>query len=346
MTRMKIGIVGTGAIAAKHAAAWQSIGCPIVACTNKTEDKGRAFAARFAAEFVATAEQLCRHPDVELVDVCTFPDYRLEPIQICAELGKPVQLQKPMAIHLAAAREIAETVARAGITVGVVSQRRFDKGSMFLKQAIGEKRLGGLLEVDFAVKWYRSPEYYARPVKGSWSTEGGGALINQAIHQIDLVQWLGGRVKEVYGNWRLGAMHRIESEDLVNAIVKFESGALGTMQASTALWPGYPERVEIHGTKGSAVLTGDRLTKWDVQDDNGEDAPIDGEATSGANDPMAISLEPFERQFRDLVSAHQEGREPLVGVREGFESLAVVEAIYESCRTGTAVQVEAGLESE
>jgi UDP-N-acetyl-2-amino-2-deoxyglucuronate dehydrogenase len=88
------------------------------------------------------------------------------------------------------------------------------------------------------------------------------------------------------------------------------------------------------------------LTKWDVQDDNGEDAPIDGEATSGANDPMAISLEPFERQFRDLVSAHQEGREPLVGVREGFESLAVVEAIYESCRTGTAVQVEAGLESE
>jgi UDP-N-acetyl-2-amino-2-deoxyglucuronate dehydrogenase len=342
MTRMKIGIVGTGAIAAKHAAAWRNIGCSVVACTNKTESKGRDFAERFDSEFLPTGEALCRHPDVELVDVCTFPDYRIEPVRICAELGKPVQLQKPIAVNLADASTIGEIAGAAGITVGVVSQRRFDDASLFLKSAIDEGRLGRILEADFYVKWYRSAEYYSRAVKGSWETEGGGALINQAIHQVDLLLWLAGPIKEVYGNWKLGAMHRIESEDLVNALVKFESGALGTMQASTALWPGYPERVEIHGVGGTAGLTGDRLTTWDVLEDSGEAAPLESGIHSGASDPMAISLEPFERQFRELVCAHREGRQPRVGVKEGVAALAVVEAVYESCRTGRAVMIEAG----
>jgi predicted dehydrogenase len=338
MTPVKIGIIGTGAIAAKHAQAWLNIGCSIAACSNKTESKGRAFATRFGAEFVGSGEAVCRHPEVGLVDVCTFPDYRLEPVRICAELGKPLQLQKPVAINLADANLIAE--AAVGITVGVVSQHRFDDASQFLKRAVDDGRMGRILQADFYVKWYRPPEYYARAIKGSWATEGGGALINQAIHQVDLVNWLAGPVREVYGSWRLGALHRIESEDLVNALVKFEGGALGVMQASTALWPGYPERVEIHGSRGSAIITGDRLTSWDVREDSGDAAPLAIVGASGSSDPMAISLEPFERQFQELLNAHRERRQPLVGIREGIAALAVVEAVYESCRTGGPVSVE------
>ena len=339
MTPVKIGIVGTGAIAAKHAQAWLNIGCPVTACTNKTEAKGREFAARFNARFLPDAATLCRHPDVELVDVCTFPDYRMEPVSLCASIGKPIQLQKPIATNLGEAHQILEVARAAGITVGVVSQHRFDDASLFLHRAISAGRLGRILQADCYVKWYRSPAYYNRAGKGTWQTEGGGALINQAIHQVDLIRWLAGPVSEVSARWRLGAVHRIESEDMVNALLTFESGALGVIQASTAFWPGYPERVEIHGSKGSAIVTGDRLTHWDVIDDEGEAASIQAEVASGASDPMAIPLAPFERQFRDVLDALREGRQPLVCAQDGVNALAIVEAIYESCRTDMPVRL-------
>jgi predicted dehydrogenase len=161
--------------------------------------------------------------------------------------------------------------------------------------------------------------------------------MNQAIHQVDLIRWLVGPVQEVYGRWRIGALHNIESEDLVDAMLTFQNGVLGVIQASTAMWPGYPERVEIHGAKGSAIVTGDRLTHWDVQDDSGEPAPVDRAVQSGASEPMAISLTPFERQFRDLIAACEEHREPLVSVTDGLHALAIVDAIYRSCRTGKPV---------
>lgn len=340
MTRVKIGIVGTGAIAAKHAQAWLNIGCAVTACTNRTESTGREFAARFGAEFLSTPEAVCRHADVELVDICTFPDYRLEPVTLCAELGKPAQLQKPIATNLADAERIAAVARNAGITLGVVSQHRFDDASLFLHRAMAAGRMGRILEADAYVKWYRSPAYYSRPIKGSWHTEGGGALMNQGIHQVDLLRWLIGPVDEVYGRWRIGALHAIESEDLVDAMLSFQNGALGVIQASTAMWPGYPERVEIHGTKGTAIVTGDRLTHWDVQNDSGEPAPIVTEVQSGASEPMAISLTPFERQFRDLVAACAEHREPLVSARDGLHALAIVEAVYASCRTARTVRIE------
>ncbi|MGO9517752.1 MAG: Gfo/Idh/MocA family protein [Candidatus Korobacteraceae bacterium] len=124
--------------------------------------------------------------------------------------------------------------------------------------------LGRILQGDAYVKWYRSDEYYARPIKGSWAVESGGALISQAIHQVDVLLYLIDAVDEVFGYWQLGALHKIESEDLVCAVMRYANGATGVIQAATALWPGYPERVEIHGTKGSAIVTGDQLTAWDV----------------------------------------------------------------------------------
>ena len=127
----------------------------------------------------------------------------------------------------------------------------------------------------------------------------------------------------------------------MNAVMRYASGATGVIQASTACWPGYSERMEFHGTKGTAIVSGDRLTTWDVRDDTGEPAPLAREAASGASDPMAIPLEPFERQFRDFGDAIAKGRKPLVAGEEGCQALEIVDAVYRSCRTGAAVALQA-----
>jgi len=330
---MKVGMIGTGAIAHKHAQAYRNIGFDLTVCTNTNAASGRRFAGQYGIEFVESYEEVCRHPDVDYVDVCTFTDFRIEPLELCAKAGKHIQVQKPIATNMATAAAMVETARQAGIQLGVVSQHRFDDSSIFLKDAIEAGRLGRLLQCDAYVKWYRSAEYYSRPIKGSWAVEGGGALMNQAIHQIDLLRWFAGPVDRVSAMWQLGALHRIESEDVVNALLRYSNGATGVIQASTAFWPGYSERVEIHGTRGTAIITGDKLTAWDVQDDDGEPAPLSKEVASGASDPMAISLEPFERQFLDFADAIENHRKPLVAGEEGAEAVELVERIYSACRS-------------
>jgi UDP-N-acetyl-2-amino-2-deoxyglucuronate dehydrogenase len=330
---MRVGIIGTGAISQKHALAYRNIGFRITVCTDVNAESGQSFARQHGALFVSTYEEVCRHPEVDYVDVCTFPDFRLQPLLICAQAGKHIQVQKPISTNLATASKMVEVARDAGITLGVVSQHRFDDSTMFLKSALDQGRLGRLIQCDAYVKWYRSAEYYARPIKGSWAVEGGGALINQAIHQIDVLRWLAGPVEAVSAMWQLGAVHEIESEDVVNALLRFTNGATGVIQASTAIWPGYSERVEIHGVRGTAVITGDKLTTWDVRDDEGEAPPLASEVASGASDPMAISLEPFERQFLDFADAIRNRRKPLVGGEEGCDALEIVERIYGACRS-------------
>lgn len=336
---MNVGLIGTGAISHKHAQAYRNIGYKVAVCTNQTAAKGRDFAAQYGAEYVDTWQEVCGFPELDFVDVCTFPDFRLQPLRLCAELGRHIQVQKPMAIETATAREMVRIAADAGILLGVASQHRFDDASVFLERAIREGRLGRLLQCDCYVKWYRSAEYYSRPIKGSWAVEGGGALINQAIHQVDLLRWFAGPLDEVFAYWQLGALHKIESEDVVNAVVRYRNGASGVIQASTAIWPGYTERTEIHGTKGTAVIAGDRLTVWDVRDDFGEPAPLSTNVASGSSDPMAISLEAFERQFRDFGEAIRNHRQPAVSGEEGLAALEVVEAIYRSCGSGDKVRL-------
>ncbi len=334
---MRVGMIGTGAISHKHAQAYRNIGYELTVCTDINAEAGRRFAGQHGAAFVATYQEVCRHPNVDYVDVCTFPDFRMQALEICAAAGKHIQVQKPIATNLETARAMVETARRAGIRLGVVSQHRFDDASRFLRRAIAGGRLGRLLECDCYVKWYRPPEYYARPIKGSWRTEGGGALINQAIHQVDLLRWLAGPLREVYAVWQLGGLHRIESEDVVNAVVSYASGATGVIQAATAFWPGYTERTEFHGAKGTAIISGDKLTTWDVRDDVGEAPPLAREVASGSSDPMAIALEPFERQFLDFGAAIRDGRAPLVSGEEGCQALEIVDAVYRSCRTGAKV---------
>ncbi|MGC1920602.1 MAG: Gfo/Idh/MocA family oxidoreductase [Acidobacteriaceae bacterium] len=337
---MRVGIIGTGAMSHKHAQAYRNIGYELTVCTNTSPEKGRAFAEATGAEFVSNYEELIRHPRVDLVDICTLPSFRLPAVELSAKLKKHVLVEKPIATNLETARKMMEAAHSAGIQLGVVSQHRFDDSTQFLKQAIAGGRLGKIIQADAYVKWYRSAEYYSLPIKGSWAGEGGGALINQAIHQLDVLLNLMGPLDRVSAAWQLGAAHQIESEDVVNALLTYVNGATGVLQASTALWPGYPERIEIHGTKGSAIVTGDKLTRWDVQDDSGDPAPIDHAMASGASDPMAISTLTLERQFLDFGDACATGRTPLVSAIDGYRALEAVIGIYESCRQGRAVEIE------
>ncbi len=334
---MNVGLIGTGAISHKHAEAYREVGFRLVAVNDILPEIGRRFAEKWGCEFIADYRELCARPDIDYVDVCTYPNFRLQAVEACAASKKHILVQKPISTNLETARQMIETARSAGVTLGVVSQHRFDPGSQFLHRAITSGRLGKLLQADCYVKWHRSQAYYDKPGKGGWELEGGGALINQAIHSIDLVRWIAGPVAEIYGHWQLGAAHRMESEDVANALVKFTSGATGVIQGSTAFYPGYPERTEFHGTKGSAILTGDRLTAWDVEGDKGEDAPLARDVASGAADPMAISIEPIKAQFRDFAEAARAGRKPLLGGQEGYQALEIILAIYESARQGEKV---------
>ena len=334
---MRVGLIGTGAIARLHARVYERLGFTLRVCTGMRKDHARRFAEEHGAEFVDHFEDVCDHPDIDFVDVCTFPDFRLQAVERCAERRRHVQVQKPIATTLDIARRMVDMARNAGIVLGVVSQHRFDDSARFLEAAVRQGRLGKLLQCDAYVKWHRTDEYYARPVKGTWATEGGGALISQAIHQVDLLRWIAGPVAEVSAVWRLGAAHAIESEDIVAATLQYANGATGVIQASTAFWPGYPERIELHGTRGSAIITGDQLTAWDVRDDDGPAPPLASRAASGASDPMAISLTPFERQFTDFARAIETGGRPRVSGEEGYQALEIVDAIYRSCRSGTRV---------
>jgi len=336
---MRVGIIGTGAISHKHAQAYSNIGYKLTVCTDFHEESGRAFAARYGCEFVSTYEELCRHPEVDYVDVCTFPEFRLPPLLLCAEAKKHIQVQKPMATNLETARQMIQTACDAGIQLGVISQHRFDDSVQFVRSAMATGRMGKILEADAVVKWYRSPAYYSRSLKGSWQTEGGGALITQAIHSVDMLLFLMGDISEVFGYWQLGGRHKIESEDVLAAVVKFASGATGVIQASTAFWPGYTERIEIHGTRGTAIISGDQLTRWDIENDQGGRAPVAYDIHSAASDPMAAALASFERQFLDFGESIRCGKKPCSTGEDGYRVLQVVTSLYESCRKGCSVKL-------
>lgn len=333
---MRVGIIGTGAIAHKHAAAYRKIGWELAACAGFDEDRAKAFADRHGCAFFGYWREVCA-ANVDFVDVCTFPAFRLEAVEACAAARKPVQVEKPMAIGSRKAQLMIDVARDGGIVLGVVSQHRFDDASLFLKHAIDAGRLGRIIEADAYVKWWRSDEYYSRPAKACWAIEGGGALINQGIHQVDLLLWLLGPATEVSAQWQIGAAHRIESEDVVNALVRWESGTTTVIQASTAIRPGYAERIEIHGTRGSAIVTGDKLTAWDVEGDS--DAPVEAAGMSGSSDPMAISTRSFERQFLDFGEAIRSGRPPVVSGEEGYKAVELVDAIYTSAREERRVRI-------
>ena len=245
-----------------------------------------------------------------------------------------------MATNLDTARKMIDIAHHAGIQLGVVSQHRFDDSTQFLQRALCDGRLGKILQADAYVKWYRSPAYYSRPIKGSWKTEGGGALIIQAIHQVDVLLWLMGGVQELFGYWQLAARHNIESEDVLAAVMKYRfrrnrrhsslDGLLARPHRAHRN-PRHQRHGDHHRRQADHLASGKRFGR--------ACAGVLRLCAAAATDPMATALAPFERQFIDFGEAIRSGRKPLSSGDDGYRALEVVTAIYESCRKGCVVRL-------
>ncbi|MEM2960590.1 MAG: Gfo/Idh/MocA family oxidoreductase, partial [Candidatus Bathyarchaeia archaeon] len=249
-----------------------------------------------------------------------------------------VLIDKPMAINLKEADEIITEARRRNVKLGVNLQSRFDPTVRKVKDAADNGFFGRLILGEAVVEWFRTQEYYDESSwRGRWATEGGGALINQAIHTIDLLVWIMGRPKYLWAQMGTFA-HRIEVEDLAVAAIRFESGAIGLIQGSTAIYPGLPTRLEIHGTRGTAIIEGESLKRWAVV--GGED--IVSEATKEGlkswTRPELVPATNHASLIRDFAMAILEDREPTVNGVEGRKSLEVIMAIYESARNNSIIK--------
>lgn len=263
-----------------------------------------------------------------------------------ANAGKHVLVEKPLEITLARCDEIISACESNGVLLGTIFPSRFSPANIALKEAIDAGRFGKLTLGDTYVKWWRTQEYYdSGGWRGTWDLDGGGAYMNQAIHNVDLLYWLMGEVEQVCGLTATLAHERIEVEDVGTAIVRFKNGAVGTLEAATSVYPGLLKKTEIHGTTGSVIVEQDDILTWDFAEAKPEDDAIreqfgrKSENTGGAADPKAISFIGHQKQFEDFIAAVQEGRAPIIDGSEGRKSVELILAIYESSWTGRRIEL-------
>lgn len=341
------GIVGCGMIAHFHAKAIQAIpGAKVVGCFNQTFPKAEAFAKEYDCQAHRTLQSMLADPAIQVITICTPSGAHLDPAIAAAQAGKHVLVEKPLEITLDRCDAIIEACSENGTLLGTIFPSRFSPANIALKQAIEQGRFGRLTLGDTYVKWWRSQEYYdSGGWRGTWALDGGGAYMNQAIHNVDLLYWLMGDVAEVCGLTATLAHERIEVEDVGTAIVRFRNGALGTLEASTSVYPGLLKKTEIHGTTGCAIIEQDSILEWKFAEPRSEDEGLfkefgKGNAVSGgAADPKAISFVGHQRQFEDFINAIEMGRPPIVDGREGRKSVEIILAIYESSRSGRRIQL-------
>jgi predicted dehydrogenase len=348
---MRFAVIGAGVIGRTHAACIRELArrATLTLVVDEIPDRARALAAALGADHATSPAAAFARDDVDAVAICTPSGRHAELAVAALEAGKHVLVEKPIDVTMAAARRVADAAARASTTIAVVSQHRFDRSSQLVHDAVRDGRLGRITSGVASIAWWRSQDYYdSGDWRGSWSLDGGGALMNQGIHTVDLLLWMLGEPVEVHA-WTARLAHqRIEVEDTTVAAVRFASGALGAIHSTTAAYPGLTARIQVHGDRGSAVIDGDRLTYFHAAagpagspgygagtDANQAAQLLPGQApapTAGA-DPGALS-DAHLRQYGDFVDAVAEGRQPMVTVGEAIAALAVVRAIYESARTG------------
>jgi UDP-N-acetyl-2-amino-2-deoxyglucuronate dehydrogenase len=337
------GIIGLGLIADFHAQAISELtGAKLVGIATRNPEKAKAFAAKHGAAVHTTdIAALVARPDIDVLCITTPSGAHLEPSLAAIRAGKHVVIEKPIEIDLPRTDEIIAAAEKAKVWIAPIFQGRFGTGARTVKAAIDSGRLGQLVLASNYVKWHRTRQYYTAP-RGNYANDGGGAVINQAIHGLDLLQWFAGMPVEVCALKANRVYTHIEVEDTAVATMRFASGALGAFEASTALWPGWSRRHELCGEHGSIVLEDDRIVRWEFRDPRPEDDAIRaaGQANvlgSGASDPGAISVEGHKRQLQDMVDAIRAGRPPLLDGREGRKAVAFVRAIYESAERGAPV---------
>lgn len=350
MEEIGFGIVGCGNIGPIHADAIAGVpGAYLVAVSDVSLARARKLAKIYGAVAYADYQEMLKCDDIQVVCLCVPSGMRLEIALACIAAGKHILCEKPLEVTTARAARIIQAAEKAGVILACVFQSRFTKASRLVKEAVDQGRFGRLVLVNAYVKWFRSSKYY-RSVKwrGTKKLDGGGALMNQGIHMIDLILWLAGNAIWVQAEVRTVRHRYIESEDLAVAQIGFANGALGTVEATTAVYPGHKARVEIHGTRGSVIIEEGTIVFWRFQKPFPIDRKIEkairknseSELGGAAGDPIkGLKSEGHRLVIHDLVQAIRQERKPFVPGSEGIRAVGLIEAIYRSARTGRKVRL-------
>ncbi len=348
---MKVGfaIIGCGMISRYHAAAVRAVERARLAGVY-AEDY--ASAGRMAAETgtrcYSSFREIWEDEQVSAVSICVPSGLHARIALEALEHGKHVLIEKPMALTLDDCDRLIEAGEKYNRKVCVVSQLRFSPDVARAKRLVGEGALGRLVSVGLYMKYYRSQEYYdASPWRGTWDMDGGGALMNQGIHGVDLVQYIAGPVSSVYA-CSATLSRRIETEDTLSAVLQFENGALGVIEAATSVYPGYPRRIELCGDKGTLTLEEDRIVRLEMEDGGSAPAkqPKTEEQKAGASHRNAAELDTQGHicQVADLVSSILDGTPLLVDGREGRKAVELVLGAYRSASLGLPVELSSAPE--
>jgi UDP-N-acetyl-2-amino-2-deoxyglucuronate dehydrogenase len=341
-------IVGCGMIARFHVRALGEVaGTRVAALVTRTPASAEKLIAETGLPatpvFTNLAEALKR-PDIDVVVVTTPSGAHLEPAVAAASAGKHVVVEKPLEITPERCDRVIEACDRNRVKLCTIFPSRFHDANTTLKQAVDAGRFGRLTLGETTCKWWRSQAYYDEGGwKGTQALDGGGALMNQAIHNVDLLLWIMGDATHVSGFTATLGHERIEVEDTAVACLRFKNGALGVIQATTSVFPGLPKTIAVHGDKGTAVIEQEDILRWDFAEPTSADAKVNERfaqkvgASGGSSDPKAISHEGHARQLADFVRAIRTNTAPLVDGREGRKAVALICAIYESMRTGKVV---------
>jgi len=341
---INIGLIGAGNISDTHARAVTGIpDLAIAAVHAPTRAHAERLAARHGAAAYDALEPFLDHRPLDMVVVGSPSGLHAEHGIAAARKGLHVLVEKPIDVTAANADALIEAAARARVTLGVIFQDRLKPDVVRLKALVESGRLGSPLLATAQVKWYRPPAYYQDSRwRGTLALDGGGALINQGVHTVDLLLWLFGRVRRVYGRTAT-VLHQIEVEDTALAVIEFASGALGTIEATTAAYPGFARRLTVTGSNGSATLDGDALVAVDLRDATDAAAVRPAAAVENAASPAVSDPSAHRAVIEDFVRAVKDGGRPMCDGAEGRRSIELVEAIYRSSRTGAAVGLPAGV---
>lgn len=344
--KVKYGIIGTGAIARMHAQALAGVEqAELFMVYDTVVERAKAFSEQHKCRYAGSLEELLQS-EVEAVTIATPSGLHGQCAIPAAKAGKHILCEKPLEVTVSKTNDLIRTCESNNVRLSAVFQSRFCEAVKTIRQAVDEGRFGQHVLGSASVRWYRTPEYYANAGwRGTWELDGGGALMNQGIHTVDLLLYFNGDPREVTGRFTR-VMHKgIEVEDTVVAMVQFKNGSLGTIEASTACAPGFPRRVELSGTTGSVTLEGDRIVRWEFQDERPEDKTIREQGiaaaseprSSGARDPMGISSEGHRRQLQELTEAILGGHCLTAPGSEGKRAVELICAVYESARSGTSI---------
>ncbi|MDB4408666.1 Gfo/Idh/MocA family oxidoreductase [Akkermansiaceae bacterium] len=339
---MKFGIIGAGMIGHFHAKAITDMtGGQLHSVFDLRQEAAEKLASEYGAKAYSDMAEFLADSELDIVTVGTPSGAHLDPSLAALNAGKHVIVEKPLEITLDRIDQLMDAAKANGKTIAAVLNRRFHPGMDAFKKAADENRFGVLASASAYIKWFRDQAYYDSAAwRGTWALDGGGSLMNQSIHTVDALLYVAGPVKSVQANTVCLAHERIEVEDHCVAILEFENGARGVIEASTATWSkdGHPARVQLAGTEGSVFLADEAFEIWDFKDEQPEDAKIKSalmkgqEAGLGANDPTAINTYQHQRNFEEVVNAISEGREPSTSATEARKSVELISAVYESAK--------------